>query len=384
MRTKRSSLGRLTIHGKKTRERRKRETTEERQLRLRNHRERQSAARQAETAEERQARLETQKQRARTRRAALKVGVSISNGSSTVMFYEVKFPEVSTEALMAFVEYMYTGLLDLDLNILQQLKVIAKQLDMKDLQNICDVHLLRGARQQLASTVTVFDDPRQMPSDVSAVPTEDIKQEISQNESAELKEDVVSIFEQEVEAASSDTKDSSSSVSSLILPTVKIEPVGPDDDKYGQMNKRASTSCSVSDSSQALNTPLNSIAVSTTDFSLPFSDTTNSKATANKIRGTSPKLKSNVFESSPVSDSSPVSYREEKLCSQSRLIREDPSKPQNRTITTQSIDNNVTYGNTEGVYPVGLFTAAGDRLPLSSTQVTNVKNIGLYKTDGLT
>ncbi|XP_014782226.1 uncharacterized protein LOC106877737 [Octopus bimaculoides] len=407
---------------------------------------------------------------------------SVTNGSSTVMvhkivlsaaspkllsvisthifsqFYEVKLPEVSTETLMAFVEYMYTGLLDLDLNILQQLKVIAKQLDMKDLQNICDVHLLRGARQQHSSTVTAFDDPRQMPSDVSAVATDDIKQEISQNESAELKEDVVSIFEQEVEAASSDTKDSSSlvgsailptvkiepvgpdddkygqmnmpsyvsavptddikqeisqnesaelkkdtvrhfeqeidaasldtkgdnsPVGSVILPTVKIEPVGPDDDKYGQMNERAYTFCSVSDSSQALSTSLNSIAVSTTDFSLPFSDTTNSKATANKIHGTSPKLKSNVFESSLVSDSS-VSYREEKLCSQSRLIREDPSKPLNRTITTHSIDNNETCGSNEDVYPVGLFTAGGDRLPLSSTQVTNVKNIGLYKTDGLT
>ncbi|CAI9720165.1 transcription factor Ken-like isoform X2 [Octopus vulgaris] len=334
---------------------------------------------------------------------------SISNGSSTVMvhkivlsavspklfsvistdissqFYEVKFPEVvSTETLMAFAEYIYTGLLDLDLNILQQLKVIAKQLDMKDLQNMCDAYLLSGARQQIASTVTAFDDTKQMPSDVSAVPTEDIKREVSQNELAELKEDTVRLFEQKIEAASLDTNGGNSPVGSVILPTVKIEPVGPDDDEYGQMNKRASTSSSVSDSSRALNTPLNSIAVSTTDFSLPFSDTTNSKATANKIYGTSPKLKSNVFESSSVSDLSPVSYSEEKLCSQSRLIKEDPSKPINRTTTTQLIDNNVICGSNEGVYPVGLFTAGGDTLPLSSTQVTNVKNTGLYKTDGLT
>ncbi|CAI9720168.1 transcription factor Ken-like isoform X2 [Octopus vulgaris] len=469
---------------------------------------------------------------------------SISNGSSTVMvhkivlsavspklfsvistcissqFYEVKFPEVSTETLMAFTEYMYTGLLDLDLNILQQLKVIAKQLDMKDLQNMCDAHLQSGAHQQLALTVAAFDDTRQMPSDVSAVPTEDIKQEISQNELAQLKEGTVRTIKQEFEAASLDTNGGNSPFGSVILPTVKIEPVGPDDDKYGQMNKRACTSSSVSDSSQALNThlnsitvsttdfslpfsdttnskattsgacqlltstvtafddtrqmpssvstvptedikqisqnelaqlkegtvrtvkrefeaasldtnsgnspfgsvilptvkietvgpddkygqmnkractsssvsdssqalntPLNSIAISTTDFSLPFSDTTNSKATINKIYGTSPKLKSNVFESSPVSDLSPVSYSEGKLCSQSRLIKEDPSKPLNRTITTPLIDNNVTYGSSESVYPVGLFTAEGDRLPLSSTQVTNVKNTGLYKADGLT
>ncbi|CAI9720163.1 transcription factor Ken-like isoform X2 [Octopus vulgaris] len=547
MRTKRSSLGRLTKSAQRARERRKRESTEEKRLRLQDKRQRQFALRQAETVEQRQARLEVQKQRARTYRTTLKMKMtqekkkeiqhlgeqhlkkqhknqmlrnqqshdrwqmnsalstpkiskcvhptkmpvqqdsslaqasqnitkpaqvltspfqmtpsksklvknpnqttvsksiirkkdflkrkllvtshqryvmsnlasmwrsrklcdaSISNGSSTVMvhkivlsavspklfsvistyissqFFEVKFPEVSTETLMAFVEYMYTGLLDLDLNILQQLKVIAKQLDMKDLQNMCDVHLLRGARQQIASTVTAFDDTRQMPSNISAVPTEDIKQqEVSQNELAELKEDTVRLFDQKIEAASLDTKDSNSPVGSVSLPTVKIEPVGPDDNEYGQMNKRASTSSSVSDSSQTLNTPLNSIAVSTTDFSLPFSDTTNSKATANKIHGTSPKLKSNVFESSPVSDLSPVSYSEEKLCSQSRLIREDSSKSLNRTTTTQLIDNNVTYGSSESVYPVGLFTAEGDRLPLSSTQVTNVKNTGLYKTDGFT
>ncbi|XP_029634344.1 uncharacterized protein LOC115209899 [Octopus sinensis] len=546
MRPKRSSLSSLTKEARRAREKRQRETTEERQLRLQNHRQRQLVRRQTETVEQRQARLEAKKQRTRAYRATLKIKMiqekknkiqhleeqhlkkqhqnqmlrnqqshdrwqmdsalsspktskcvhptkmpvqqdsslaqasqnitkpaqvltspfqitpsksklvkdpnqttvsksiirktdlpkqkllvtshhryvmsnlasmwrsrklcdaSISNGSSTVMvhkivlsavspklfsvistyissqFYEVKFPEVSTETLMAFVEYIYTGLLDLDLNILQQLKVIAKQLDMKDLQNMCDAHLLSGARQQIASTVTAFDDSRQMPSDVSAVPTEDIKREVSQNELAELKEDTVRFFEQKIEAASPDTKDSNSPFGSVILPTVKIEPVGPDDDEYGQMNKRASTSSSVSDSSQTLNTTLNSIAVSTTDFSLPFSDATNSKATINKIYGTSPKLKSNVFESSPVSDLSPVSYSEEKLCSQSRLLREDSSNPLTRTVATQSIDNNVTCVSSESVYPVGLFTAEGDRLPLSSTQVTNVKNTGLYKTDGFT
>eukprot|EP00106_Octopus_bimaculoides_P014787 XP_014782229.1 PREDICTED: uncharacterized protein LOC106877738 isoform X2 [Octopus bimaculoides] len=544
MHPKLSSLGRLTKHARKVRERQKRETTEEKQLRLQNQRQRQFASQQAETAEQRQARLEAQKQRTNTYRTSLKMKMtqkkknetqhlgeqhlqnqkfknqqshdrwqmdsalsfpktskcvhlttkmpvqqdsslaqasqnitkpaqvltspfqitpsksklmknpnqttvsksiirekdlpkqkllvtshqhyvmsnlasmwrnrklcdaSISNGSSTVMVhkivlsavspklfsvfsthissqvFEVKFPEVvSTEALMVFAEYMYTGLLDLDLNILQQLKVIAKQLDTKDLENLCDAHLLSGASQQLASTVTAFDDPRQMPSDVSAVPTEDIKQEISQNELAQLKEGTVRTFKREFDAASLDSKSGNSPVGSVILPSVKMEPVGPDDDKYGQMNERAYTSCSVSNSSETLKTTLNSIVVSTTDFSLPFSDTTNSKATANKIHGTSPKLKSNVFERSPVSDSSPVSYREEKLCSQSRLIREDPSKPLNRTITTRSIDNNEICGSNEDVYPVGLFTVGGDRLPLSSTQVTNVKNIGLYKTDGLT
>ncbi|XP_052822758.1 uncharacterized protein LOC106877740 [Octopus bimaculoides] len=57
-----SSLGRLTRNAMRVKEIRKNETTEERQLRLENHREKQFARRRTETAEQRQARLEARKQ----------------------------------------------------------------------------------------------------------------------------------------------------------------------------------------------------------------------------------------------------------------------------------------------------------------------------------
>ncbi|XP_014782198.1 uncharacterized protein LOC106877732 isoform X9 [Octopus bimaculoides] len=363
----------------------------------------------------------------------------IGNGSSTVMvhkvvlsavcpkllsvfstdilshkFLQVNFPEeVSTEALNAFAEYMYNGLLDIDPDILHQLKIIAKRLDMKEFEQLCDSRLPSTIPQQPASTVTVFGDLSQMQTILSnppsiTVPTVqpslpsssitsvtsqsapsvttqviDVKQEISEAELAQVKKDTAAVFGQESEVASLDaSKSGNSSGGFVIVPSVKTEPVGPEDDRYGQLNNQSYASTPVSISSRIPGTGLNSTVVSSSEFVLPFSDTTDSNTT-NVLQGTS-KLKSNVFESSLVSDLSPVSCIVEKMCSQSSPIREDPSKPLNRTITTQSIDNIVTSGSNEGVYPVGLFTAGGDSLPLSSTQVTNVKNIGLYKTDGLT
>ncbi|XP_029634400.1 uncharacterized protein LOC115209932 isoform X3 [Octopus sinensis] len=363
----------------------------------------------------------------------------IGNGSSTVMvhkvvlsavcpkllsvfstdilshkFLQVNFPEeVSTEALNAFAEYMYNGLLDIDPDILHQLKIIAKRLDMKEFEQLCDSRLPSTIPHQPASTVTVFGDLSQMQTILSnppsiTVPTVqpslpsssitsvsshstpsvttqviDVKQEISEAELAQVKKDTAAVFGQESEVASLDaSKSGNSSGGFVIVPSVKTEPVGPEDDRYGQLNNQSYTSTPVSISSRIPGTGLNSTVVSSSEFVLPFSDTTDSNTT-NVLQGTS-KLKSNVFESSLVSDLSPVSCIVEKMCSQSSPIREDPSKPLNRTITTQSIDNIVTSGSNEGVYPVGLFTAGGDSLPLSSSQVTSVKNIGLYKTDGLT
>lgn len=57
-------------------------------------------------------------------------------------FQKVTFPStVSKEALTAFAEYMYSGVLDLDETILAQLKIIAQRLDMKDFEQLCESHL---------------------------------------------------------------------------------------------------------------------------------------------------------------------------------------------------------------------------------------------------
>ncbi|XP_014782232.1 uncharacterized protein LOC106877741 isoform X2 [Octopus bimaculoides] len=322
---------------------------------------------------------------------------SISNGSSAVMVHKVvlfavcpkllsvfstnihsrnflviNFPEeVSTQALNAFAEYMYNGLLDLDPGILHQLKIIAKHLDMKEFEQLCNSRLPYKISQPSISTSTLLGDHCSTQTELSVPPVQpplpsssiisvtsqstpsitiqafDIKQEPSETE-------LPTVFRQESEIGPLNSSTNNSSENVCMASSVKIEPVGPEDDEYGHLNKDFDTS------------------------------TVSNEATTNIIRGITAKLKSNVFESSLVSDLSPVSCIVEKMCSQSSPIREDPSKPLNRTITTQSIDNIVTSGSNEGVYPVGLFKAGGDGLPLSSTQVTNVKSISLYKTNDLT
>lgn len=55
---------------------------------------------------------------------------------------KVTFPNsVSKEALLAFAEYMYNGVLDLDPDLLAQMKVIAQRLDMKDFEQLCNNQL---------------------------------------------------------------------------------------------------------------------------------------------------------------------------------------------------------------------------------------------------
>ncbi|CAI9720171.1 XP_014782232.1PREDICTED: uncharacterized protein LOC106877741 isoform X2 [Octopus vulgaris] len=306
---------------------------------------------------------------------------SISNGSSAVMvhkvvlsavcpkllsvfstnipsrnFLEINFPEeVSTQALNAFAEYMYNGLLDLDPDILHQLKIIAKRLDMKEFEQLCDSRLPYEESQPHISTSTVLGDHYNTQTKLSVpppLPSSSIISVTSQS-TPSITTQAFDIKQEPSEIGSLSTNNNFSE-NFCMAPGVKIEPVGPEDDEYGHLNKYFDTS------------------------------TVSNEAATDIIHGITAKLKSNVFESSLVSDLSPASCIVEKMCSQSSPIREDPSKPLNQTITTQSIDSNVTSGSNEGVYPVGLFTAGGDSLPLSSTQVTNVKSISLYKANDLT
>lgn len=55
---------------------------------------------------------------------------------------KVTFPSsVSKEGLLAFAEYMYNGVLDLDPDLLFQMKIIAQRLDMKDFEQLCSNQL---------------------------------------------------------------------------------------------------------------------------------------------------------------------------------------------------------------------------------------------------
>ncbi|XP_014782238.1 uncharacterized protein LOC106877744 isoform X2 [Octopus bimaculoides] len=332
---------------------------------------------------------------------------SIGNGSSTVMvhkvilsavcpkllsvfstnissqkFLQINFPEeVSTQALNAFAEYMYSGYLDLDPDILQQLKIIAKRLEMKEFEELCDNNLINKINQPsvdlrqnqtqtslpVPTNITVPTIQPTLPSSsITSVTSQstpfvttqviDVKQEICEAALAQVNIGTADVFEQESEIDSLDanTYGHCSNDSDFVL-RVKTEPVELDNENYGQLNNEA--------------------YISTPD---------SSNAASHVIHRPTCKLKSNVFEGSVVSDLPPASCIEEKMSSQSISIQNDASKMLHQSITTiQSIENIMTSGSNEGLYSVGLFNAGGDNVP-SCTQLTNFKHVGLCEADDLT
>lgn len=83
-----------------------------------------------------------------------------SSGQSN-RFLQVNFPQaISHEALTAFAEYIYNGVLDLSVHLLSQMRQMALQLGMKELEMLCAAHL---SPHDLASTNVKFD-PNERPS----------------------------------------------------------------------------------------------------------------------------------------------------------------------------------------------------------------------------
>ncbi|XP_036357331.1 uncharacterized protein LOC115209549 isoform X2 [Octopus sinensis] len=74
--------------------------------------------------------------------------------TSSSLFPKVTFPSsVSKEALLAFAEYMYSGVLDLNEDILVQLKTIGERLDMKDFEQLCSNELNKAKTKDILSAV---------------------------------------------------------------------------------------------------------------------------------------------------------------------------------------------------------------------------------------
>ncbi|CAI9720174.1 XP_029634354.1uncharacterized protein LOC115209904 isoform X2 [Octopus vulgaris] len=298
-------------------------------------------------------------------------------------FLHINLPqEVSTKALDAFADYMYNGILDLDLNILHQLKIIAKRLEMKEFEQLCDSQLPNTTHQQPITATNAFVASNPMTDNVSvsqnvttpvqlsprffSISSSGINDKISR---AELlpKENRVTLFGNNSEVALLDNIDINSSGNFVMAPTVKNEPMEPEESRYE--HSKFYSSIPVSNSSQTRSTMLNCKDASTSEFVLPLLDTTHSKAITNVTRGTSSKLKSNTFESSLHSNLEFALHTEKKMCFPSNPVRENPSKPQNRTITIQSFDNMATSGGNKSVYPAGHFTAGRNRKQLSSVQL---------------
>ncbi|XP_014782241.1 uncharacterized protein LOC106877745 isoform X2 [Octopus bimaculoides] len=343
---------------------------------------------------------------------------SIDNGSSTVMvhkvvlfavcpkllsvfgaemlsqnFLHINLPqEVSTKALDAFADYMYNGILDLDPNILHQLKIIAKRLEMKDFEQLCDSQLPNTTHQQPITTTNAFVASNPMTGNVSVSQNVTTPNQLSPCFSsissnflstnttlssgindkisrAELlpKENRVTLFGNNSKVALLDTIDINSSGNFVMAPTVKNEPMEPEESRYE--HSKFYSSIPISNGSRTRSTMLNCKDASTSEFVLPLLDTTHSKAITNVMRGTSSKLKSNTFESSLHSNLEFALRTEKNMCFQSNPIRENPSKPQNQTITIQSFDNMVTSSGNKSVYPAGHFTVGRNRKQLSSVQL---------------
>ena len=303
-------------------------------------------------------------------------------------FLQVNLPDkVSTEALNAFAEYMYCGILNLDHDILEQLKIIAKRLDMKEFEQLCDSHLPNHMHQPAPAAaaasftnIPLNQTSMPIPTITSSLPSLgstistpiqsarsittqviDVKQEIVESELPQVMKETIDVFGQESEVASLAPNQSGNAPGIVICPSIKTEPVGPEDNKYGHLssnsNNQTSTSTISSPSSSSLaaaSTSITSVPASSTEFAIPFLETTDVKST---------KLKAgHSYESPLVSDMSPVSCIVETVCSQSSHMTEDTSKPLIQLSNSSPV--NLLTMSDKSVYPVRLFISKGNNHPL--------------------
>lgn len=312
-------------------------------------------------------------------------------------FLQVNFPvEVSTDALNAFAEYMYKGILDLDCDILEQLKIIARRLDMKEFEQLCDSHLPNHMHQPtLAAAAASFSVPliqttmpiTPMTSFGSAASTSmqsdpsistrviNIKQEIPESELTQVKKDTAAMYGQELVVSSLAPNKSGNTGSSVIRPRIKTEPIGPEDEKYGRLSSSSSNQAltlTTSSSSSSSVAPASSTSIaSSTEFSIPFLETKDVKST---------KLKAiHSYDVPVVSDLSPVPCIVQTMCCQSSSANKDTFKPLNQpSDTLTSVVPPKTISTNGAVYPVRLFTARGDNLPLLTTHISEAMTVNQF------
>lgn len=250
---------------------------------------------------------------------------------SSQKFLQVNFPEeVTEEALNAFAEYMYDGILNLNRDILKQLKIIAKRLDMKSFEQLCDIYLPNDLPQL---TDTLVDKPnpvttsssasiKSMPSFTAQIIN--VKQEISGIELDQVKKETATTFGQESDMASLDSSEVGNNACIVICSSTKTEPVEPDGSKYGHLSSSNQVFKSTTSSSSLTSTSATSVTSSSTtttssssaaELLLPFSQTTDVKFT--RLKPT------HSYESSLVPDSSSVPHIDETICSQSSPMTDE-------------------------------------------------------------
>ncbi|XP_014782235.1 uncharacterized protein LOC106877743 [Octopus bimaculoides] len=297
-------------------------------------------------------------------------------------FLQINLPqEVSKEGLTAFAEYAYNGILDLDPDILQQLKIIAKQLDMSEFEYLCDSQLATAlhhpqyhqmpvnASVSSNITITPIQPSSSKPLSTNTTDIIDIKDDICEVELTQHNENTNIAIERESEVSSLDVgKNRNSSTSLVVIPSVQTKSLEPVNSIYSQQNHNIShvSKRNLSTFRISRTSPSDSLAVPSKVFAVPFSDTTDNRATSNVQKS---NMKSKTSESSLANDLSPVSCIVQKMCSQPSLIGRNFYKPFSQSVISR-----------KSACSFGPFTSRRNNVSLSP----QVNDISIDLTDELT
>ena len=233
---------------------------------------------------------------------------------------KVTFPSsVSEEALLAFAEYMYNGVLDLDPDLLTQMKIIAKQLDMKDFEQLCNNQLKSSVVPNMLPTILepMLSEPCSSSGLIQQMSLEGSQTSVMDIISAPTRSHQKNTHSVDtLNAISSTTNNSSSSFSNLplevraenndtlmeagnnnLVPSivhntcdinmnsrlqVKIEEVDPDDQQYGKETVSSGINYSTPDSIVTNNFTHFSNSDLSKSSSSPTSTTQHTNSTLNK------------------------------------------------------------------------------------------------------
>ncbi|XP_014774298.1 uncharacterized protein LOC106872006 isoform X2 [Octopus bimaculoides] len=292
----------------------------------------------------------------------------------------VTFPStVSEEALLAFCEYMYDGVLELDKNILSQLKIIAQCLDMQGFDQLCNNQLkiaensVTVPTDMLESILTEPCSSSGLISDVTntQITCQDNFTPVSQvipitlyNRNLEENSNVLSskfpteikrkVVKQEISDTSNEQDDINSNHEDDLFnkPQIKVELIGPDDHRYGYQDFLSTQQGSDISDADLTQSSLLSHNTSLDNFE-HNSDIQQTEQSLLSSSSLSPHF-SLHSESHPVGYITPTSIRRLVSCDKfQHLKNSENSKP----------------------YPVSLFSANYEPISLSSSnlQLVNVK-----------
>ena len=139
---------------------------------------------------------------------------------------KVTFPSsVSEEALLAFAEYMYNGVLDLDPDLLTQMKIIAQRLDMKDFEQLCNNQLKSSVVPNMLPTILepMLSEPCSSSGLIQQMSLEGSQTSVMDIISAPTRSHQKNVHTVDtLNTISSSTNNSSSSVSLSNLPLVEV------------------------------------------------------------------------------------------------------------------------------------------------------------------